>query len=62
MWSCVPKNILKTPFLEKCPFDHPMGGSDVFKLIWGASLSPVLSEAECKDLFHKLSKIKRLEK
>lgn len=41
--------------------NNPMAGSDVYKLIWGAILSPVLSTAECKLLLHKLCKIKRLE-
>jgi len=62
MWSSIPKTLLKTPFLENCPFDHPMGGSDVYKLLWGVNFSQVMSNGECKELLYKLCKIKRLEK
>jgi len=61
MWSEIRKSRLQSPYQENSPFSHPMVGSDVYKLIWLAVLSPKMSATECKDLMFKLSKIKRLE-
>lgn len=61
MWGTIPTSRLQSPFQEDSPVNHPMAGSDVFKLLWGINLSPNMSQAECTQLIHKLSKIKRLE-
>lgn len=61
MWSSIPKLLLKSPFQENYPFDHPMAGSDVYKLIWGINLSQKMCLSESKQLMYKLCKIKRLE-
>lgn len=62
MWGVIPKSRLQTPYQETCcPVNHPMAGSDVYKLIWGAVISTKMSSAECKDLLYRLCKIKRLE-
>lgn len=61
MWGTIPKSKLQTPFHENSPVNHPMAGSDVYKLLWGILLSSKMSDAECKDLFFKLSKVKRLK-
>lgn len=61
MWSSIPKSLLKSPFQENCPFDHPMAGSDVYKLLWGVNLSEKMCLSEIKQLMYKLCKIKRLE-
>lgn len=60
-WGIIPRSRLQSPYQENSPMNNPMAGSDVYKLIWGAILSPVLSAAECKLLLHNLCKIKRLE-
>lgn len=60
MWGCVSKSRLRSPYPENTPMVNPMAGSDVYKLIWKVNLSSKISQAECKDLIFKLSKIKRL--
>jgi len=62
MWGTIPKSRLQSPYLENSPVNHPMAGSDVYKLLWGVILSSQMSAAECKEILYKLSKIKRLEK
>ncbi|XP_025201691.1 probable ATP-dependent RNA helicase spindle-E [Melanaphis sacchari] len=61
IWSEIRKSRLQSPYQENSPVNHPMAGSDVYKLLWGAILSQKMSAVECKDLMFKLSKIKRLE-
>lgn len=61
MWSSIPKSLLKSPFQENSPFEHPMAGSDVYKLLWGVNLSQTMCLSESKQLMYKLCKIKRLE-
>jgi len=61
MWSEIQKSKLQSPYHENSPVNHPMAGSDVYKLLWGTILSPKMSATECKNLMYKLSKIKRLE-
>lgn len=61
MWGAIPKSRLQSPYQINSPVNHPMAGSDVYKLLWGVILSPKMSAAECKDMLYKLCKIKRLE-
>ncbi|XP_050064006.1 probable ATP-dependent RNA helicase spindle-E [Aphis gossypii] len=61
MWSEIQKLRLLSPYQENSSVNHPMAGSDVYKLIWGTILSQKMSASECKKLMFKLSKIKRLE-
>lgn len=61
MWSEIRKSRLQSPYQENSPVNHPMAGSDVYKLLWGTILSQKMSASECKELMFKLSKIKRLE-
>jgi len=61
MWSEIQKSRLQSPYQANSPVNHPMAGSDVYKLIWGAILSQKMSASECRKLMFKLSKIKRLE-
>ncbi|XP_026807070.1 probable ATP-dependent RNA helicase spindle-E [Rhopalosiphum maidis] len=61
MWSEIRTSRLQSPYQENSPVNHPMAGSDVYKLLWGTILSQKMSATECKDLMFKLSKIKRLE-
>jgi len=61
MWSEIRKSKLQSPYHENSPVNHPMAGSDVYKLLWGTNLSQKMSATECKNLMFKLSKIKRLE-
>lgn len=60
LWSEIRKSKLQSPYQENI-IDHPMAGSDVYKLLWETVLSQKMSATECKDLMFKLSKIKRLE-
>lgn len=60
-WDCIAKSRLQSPYLENTPMINPMAGSDVYKLIWKVNLSSKISQEECKDLYFKLSKIKRLK-
>ncbi|XP_060863705.1 LOW QUALITY PROTEIN: probable ATP-dependent RNA helicase spindle-E [Metopolophium dirhodum] len=60
LWSEIRKSKLQSPYQENI-INHPMAGSDVYKLLWETVLSPKMSATECKDLMFKLSKIKRLE-
>lgn len=61
MWSEFLPKRLQSPYHENSPVNHPMAGSDVYKLLWGTIFDQKLSPAECKDLMFKLLKIKRLE-
>lgn len=61
MWGRVSKLKLRSPYPDNAPISHPMDGSDVYKLIWKVNLSSNISERECTELIHKLSKIKRLK-
>jgi len=61
MWSEIQKSRLISPYQENSPVNHPMGGSDIYKLIWGTILSQQMSFSECRELMFDLSKIKRLE-
>lgn len=61
MWGTIPLSRMLMPYCEDSPINHPMAGSDVYKLVWGVKLSPKLTNAECKDIMYKLCKIKRLK-
>lgn len=61
MWGIIPKSKLQTPYKENSPVDHPMAGSDVYKVLWGANFETHMSDVECKGLLYKLYKIRRLE-
>lgn len=60
-WDSIVKSKLRSPYSENTPMINPMAGSDVYKLIWIVNLSSKISQEECKDLYFKLSKIKRLK-
>lgn len=60
LWGIIPQPRLQSPYQENI-FDHPMAGSDVYKLLWGVELSKKMTHLECKELLYKLSKIKRLQ-
>lgn len=60
LWGIIPQTRLQSPYQENI-IDHPMGGSDVYKLLWGVELSTKMIPVECKELMYKLSKIKRLQ-
>ncbi|XP_050536688.1 ATP-dependent RNA helicase TDRD9 [Daktulosphaira vitifoliae] len=61
MWGALPKPRMLMPYCEDSPVNHPMAGSDVYKLLWGVKLSSKLTIAECKALMYKLCKVKRLK-
>ncbi|XP_050437543.1 ATP-dependent RNA helicase TDRD9 [Adelges cooleyi] len=61
MWGLIPNSKQQMPYCEESPVDHPMAGSDVYKLLWGVKLESKLINVECKELLNKLCKVKRLQ-